>query len=166
MRGAISALTTLCATVGPASKYTAPITASNASDKIDVFSLPPAAASPLPNMMQEPISKSTAISASAMAFTTLLRKSVNFPSGNSLCCVYTMSATTQPTIASPKNSNRSLDSNPSCSEIHERWRMAVANNASSANVCPTRRASACSGCVIGCSAPRISTRPCCNPPCP
>ena len=36
---------------GPPSMYTAPISASRASDRIDAFVRPPVAASPLPSLM-------------------------------------------------------------------------------------------------------------------
>ncbi len=83
-----------------------------ASARIDGFSRPPEASSPLPRRRCRPRSSSMATSARQTEFTTALRTSVSAPSSSSGSARNTWSATTKPSTESPRNSSRSLDSVP------------------------------------------------------
>ena len=74
MRSLRSRSTSSSAATQPPSRYTAAITASIASDRIDGFARPPDASSPLPSNITAPRSSSSASSASASAFTTDARE--------------------------------------------------------------------------------------------
>ena len=120
----------------PASRYTAPITASKQSDKIEVLFRPPALSSPLPSKRYAPRSSERATSASARALTTAWRRSDNLPSALSSRRWYAISAIAHPSTASPRNSSRSFEIVSWVSANHERCTRAVRSNEMSENACP------------------------------
>ena len=93
----------------------APMIASKASERIERFCRPPAAASPLPSSSACPTSSSSATLASASALTMAFRRSVSLPSSRPSSWRYARSATTHPSTASPRNSSRSLEACPATS---------------------------------------------------
>ena len=104
----------------PPSRYIAPSTASTASARIDAFSRPPEASSPLPRRRSSPTPSSRPTSASVVDETTAARALASCPSGRSGKAENRWSVTTTPSTASPKNSSRSFDSSPGCSAHHDR----------------------------------------------
>ncbi len=143
MSAPISRSTKSRAASHPPSRYTAAITASSASARIDVFSCPPAEVSPRPSSNAGPMPSRAATPANATALTTALRASVSRPSSRCGYCWYTWSATIAPSTASPRYSSRSFEGGGrsdtvACSAHHERWASACTSRAGSANSCPIR----------------------------
>ena len=87
MRLSSTASTSRVAGSSPPSRYTAAMTASIASARIDGLARPPDASSPLPRRSDAPRSSSCAISASASALTTAARSLASSPSGS---CGYSL----------------------------------------------------------------------------
>src|SRR5438132_9077631 len=129
------------------------MTASIASERIDGFSRPPDASSPLPRASAGPMPSSAASSASTPALTTAARTLASSPSASDVYVPKRWSVTTSPSTASPRNSSRSLDSVPGFSAHHERWARAKVKRASSWKWRPTRcRREASASCSVSSTA--------------
>ena len=83
MRGSKSMCTSGEEASNPPLRWTAPITASTVSERIEAFARPPVDSSPRPSLMCSPSPMSRPTSASARAFTTAARSLASRPSERS-----------------------------------------------------------------------------------
>src|SRR5690606_36374024 len=95
---------------------------------------PPDFISPGPRIRFDPRSRVRAMAASEDSRTSSARARVRAPSSAFGQRLYSASATTRPTTASPRNSSRSLCGTPAL-----RWVIACASSPWSANACPAKR---------------------------
>ncbi len=122
------------ASARPPSRYTAPITASVASARIDSLARPPDRSSPRPSrrlsvdaQVQAHLGQDPGVDHRGPDLGHLPRRTA--PGGPGRCT----RPPPGPRTASPRNSRRSLEVRPPCSAHHERWAMASSSRAGSLN---------------------------------